>query len=108
MKKKNLLAILCALLLVIGIFTGCAAQTTTASPETEDAAKTEDVTKTENTVETEASTADSSKPLAGKKIGFAHLTLFDEWCVSVARMPCWELFRTALLFSLALYGWQAW
>ena len=50
MKKKNLLAILCALLLVIGIFTGCAAQTTTASPETEDAAKTEDVTKTENTV----------------------------------------------------------
>ena len=23
-------------------------------------------------------------------------------------MPCWELFRTALLFSLALYGWQAW
>lgn len=84
MKKKNLLAILCALLLVIGIFTGCAAQTTTASPETEDAAKTEDVTKTENTVETEASTADSSKPLAGKKIGFAHLTLFDEWCISVA------------------------
>ena len=30
-----------------------------------------------------AAMAEEDKPLAGKKIGFAHLTLMDEWCVSV-------------------------
>ena len=59
MKMKKLIAILLAVLMLVTIMSGCGAK------------KEEEVVK------------DPNKPLAGMRIGFAHLTLMDEWCVSV-------------------------
>lgn len=63
MFKKVVAMLLCAATVIVSV--GCQAQ----AP-----------------AQTEAQTAaDPSKPFAGKKIGFAHLTLMDEWCVSVGQ-----------------------
>ena len=65
MKKRKLIAFLMVALLLMSLTTACAKQEATESKGAAEA-------------------VDPEKPLAEKKIGFAHLTLMDEWCVSVA------------------------
>lgn len=80
MRNKKFIAMLLVLTtLVMSTFTACSKQEETA-PEAP--AKEEAAEETEAPAEEE--TADPAKPLEGMKIGFAHLTLMDEWCVSVA------------------------
>lgn len=79
MRNKKFIAMLLVLTtLVMSTFTACSKQ---EEPAAEPA-----VTETEETAEPEKAEepTDSDKPLEGMKIGFAHLTLMDEWCVSVA------------------------
>lgn len=66
MKLRKVLAMLLCAVIVIGLV-GCqSAPAATTAMATEAA-------------------ANPNQPLAGKKIGFAHLTLMDEWCVSVGQ-----------------------
>ena len=82
MRNKKFIAMLLVMTtLVMSAFTACSQKEEAPEAATE---VTEEAEAAE--VETEAAeeTADADKPLAGMKVGFAHLTLMDEWCVSVA------------------------
>lgn len=83
MKTKKILAMLLVLLLTGITLLGCAAPATeTAAAEPAAEATATEAPAAEAATEAPAATPDL--PLKGKKIGFAHLTLMDEWCVSVS------------------------
>jgi hypothetical protein len=85
MKIKTIIAVLLVLLMASVTAFGCAAPAEETEPSAaEEAAQA----PAEETASEEAAAdeeeAETDLPLKGKKIGFAHLTLMDEWCVSVA------------------------
>lgn len=86
MKNKRFMALFLAMItLMAAAFTGCTQQEAAETAETEvseQAEPTQETAKEADTAEEEQ--IDPEKPLAGMRIGFAHLTLMDEWCVSVA------------------------
>lgn len=87
MKARKLLALVLTVLLLLSIMAGCAQDTPTTSSPADDSSPTEsnDTPAQEDTSDdTSSAESGDTLPLEGKRIGFAHLTMFDEWCVSVA------------------------
>ncbi|MCI9305192.1 MAG: sugar ABC transporter substrate-binding protein [Lachnospiraceae bacterium] len=84
MRNKRFVAMVVALAtLAVMSLGGCSAKE--AKPEGEvNTEAPEETDVPEEPSEAEAKEGNSDKPLEGMKIGFAHLTLMDEWCVSVS------------------------
>lgn len=85
MRNKKFVAMVIALATVtVMALGGCS--TKEAAPEEVNTEASEETPEAAEPSETEgeAEQSNSDKPLEGMKIGFAHLTLMDEWCVSVS------------------------
>ena len=76
MKRLSFICIVLSVLLIAAFFVGCGDNT--APAETGDAV---DAGDTADTGSDDASNVEG--PLAGKRIGVAHITLYDEWCKGV-------------------------
>ncbi|HHW48694.1 MAG TPA: sugar ABC transporter substrate-binding protein [Clostridiaceae bacterium] len=87
MSKKSLISLVLVVLMVVGILSGCGG----AKKEEPDTAKTEPATTAEEqkpaetTDKEETTTTEEKKPWEGKRLGIAHITLYDEWCTEVKR-----------------------
>lgn len=79
MKKLSLVCIVLAVMMLATMFVGCnktddVADDTADTPDAADDVADDSADDTADTVE---------GPLAGKRIGVAHITLYDEWCKGV-------------------------
>lgn len=82
MKLTKMMSLLLVLVMAFVAVCGCAQTPVEAAP-VEEAAKVEEAAPAAETAEATTAPEEEVLPLKGKKIGFAHLTLMDEWCVSV-------------------------
>lgn len=86
MKKLSFLTIIVAIMMVAAMFGGCG-QTAPAETESAAPAETESVAPVDAEsaapVNTEEAPDVLDNPLAGKRIGVAHITVYDEWCKGV-------------------------
>lgn len=87
MKRLSFVTVALVVMMVALLLGGCApaekpAETQSAAPaETQSAAPAE--TQSAAPAETQSEAPAEKGPLAGKRIGVAHITLYDEWCKGV-------------------------
>lgn len=79
--KKTVLCLILAVMMIASVTAGCASATPPASsaPESAAAAPSAD----ESAAPAPAPEGTSGKPWEGKRLGVAHITLYDEWCKAV-------------------------
>jgi ribose transport system substrate-binding protein len=80
MKKWSFIALLLVVFMTLGIFAGC-----TKNKNGSEVAKEPDTAKEPVSEKEEPSNTDEKKPWEGKRIGVAHITLYDEWCTEVKK-----------------------
>lgn len=86
MKKASLVAMILAVLMVAALFGGCGQTAAPAATDSSAPAESESSAPADSESSAPAEAEDATvkdSPLAGKRIGVAHITFYDSWCKAV-------------------------